>query len=288
MDKAFEVAEKILGVLGYDFYQAYIKVYFDAHKKRIDYKIENELAIKKSISESKALTLEQKVSLNAIIGKNLKSIKNQMDILCITIDNLDEDADINNLNEDWILDFFNKASLISEEDTKRVWGKLLACAASDRSICSKLLLNALFLMGSEEMSDFLNVCQYCFSEMNTKSSEERISSYPIIFYSKHVDTYNRQRISSMRLQKLQILGLVETNYKDEYIFTEKKVKLIYKDKVLEIESDKKIRIGNVRFTYEGFLLYKMSEKIFNTGIFNFTIEIWKRRKCAVYLNGNIV
>ena len=39
------------------------------------------------------------------------------------------------------------------------------------------------------------------------------------------------------------------------IISERAVKLIYKNKIVKLEHDKKIKIGNVRFTYEGFLLY---------------------------------
>lgn len=281
------ILEKILGMLGYDAYNAFIKVHFEANKKRIEFKTDNELAIRKSISESDSLTLEQKVWLNGIMGKNLKSLMREMDILGIALNNMDDNAKMSNLSEDWLLDFFDKASRITEE-TKLIWGKLLSHAASNKNICSKALLNTLFLMGTEEMKNFLNVCQYCLVEMDIDDKSDTISAYPIIFFSKHVDTYNHQRISSLYLQKLQNLGLLDIDLKAEYIFAHKKMKMRYGNKIIELEHDKKIKIGNIRFTYDGFLLYQMSEKIYNSNILNYILEIWRGRGYCIYLNGHIV
>lgn len=284
MDELSRIIEKIFGVLGYDIYDAFIKVYFEKNKKRIEFKTDNELAIKKSILDSSSLTLEQKLELNAVMGKSLKSVKREIDILGIALNNMDDDARAENLSEDWLLDFFDKASLIAEEETKLIWGKLLSYAAADKHICSKTLLNTLFLMGTEEMKDFLNVCQYCLVEMDINDDSDRISAYPIIFFSNHVDTYSNQKISSLCLQKLQNLGLLDIDLKAEYIFTKQKVKMRYDNKIIELECDNKIKVGNVRFTYEGFLLYQMSEKSYNGNILNYILEIWRRRGYCIYLN----
>lgn len=285
MDRVGEILEKILGILGYDAYKAFVLPFFDSRRRMLEFKTENALQIKAQIMESDRLSLEQKAMLNTALDKNLIPFMSEMKVLGIALDNMDEDAKVENLDEDWILDFFDKSSRISQESTRQIWGKLLANAASDRRICSKVLLNSLFLMGSEEISDFLNVCRYCFSEMGADIKEERISAYPIIFYGNNVGTYNSEKITILRLHRLQMLGLIETDFKDEYVFIHNKEKLIYKNKIVEIIADEKIRLGNVRFTYEGFLLYSMTEKIFDSSIFNFTLEIWKRRNYTVFCNG---
>ena len=135
-----EILDKVIGILGYDAYDAFIKTYYDTKKKRIEYKTDNEIVIKKEIMDNNQLTLEQKIELNAVLGKNLKGFKRQIDILGIAVDNMDNDAKAENLNGDWLLDFFDKASLITEDDTKLIWGKLLSYASSDKHICSKTLL----------------------------------------------------------------------------------------------------------------------------------------------------
>lgn len=287
-EKIYSFIKGIWDILGYDLCKEHVEVLWDGKKKLIEYKKENEINIKKSIMESDKLTLQQKITLNAVLDKKLKRFQKEMEVLGIAINCLDEKADVKNLDEEWVLDFFDKASRISKENNKIIWGKLLAYAASDKKICSKILLNALFIMGREEVTDFLNICKHTLSEMHTAINEEEVSAYPIIFYSKHTGVYNQHGISSMRLHKLEILGLIEIDYKKELVFKKKKMKLIYQNKKIEIESDKKIEIGNVRFTYEGFLLYKMTEKIYDTNTLEFIVEVWNKRKYKVYINEKLL
>lgn len=287
-EKIYSFIKGIWDILGYDLCKEHVEVLWDGQKKLIEYKKENEINIKKSIMESDKLTLQQKITLNAVLDKKLKRFQKEMEVLGIAINCLDEKADVKNLDEEWLLDFFDKASKISEEKIDVIWGKLLSYAASDKSICSKLLLNALFLMGTEETADFLTICQHTLSEMYTEISEKEVSAYPIIFYSKHTDTYNQHGISSMRLHKLEMLGLIEVDYKKELVFKKKKMKLIYQNRKIDVIGNKKIKIGNVRFTYEGFLLYKMTEKIYDTNVLDFIVEVWNRRNYEVYINDKLL
>jgi len=284
MNKFNDIVDKILGIMGYDIYNTYIKTYLDSQKSLKEYKFEHELALKKQIAESNTLSLEAKITINTLLDKNLSDFKRQLNILGIAIDNFQANANAHNLSRDWILDFFDKASRITEQDTQLIWGKFLAYAASDKNICSKTLLNSIFLMGTEEFKDFLSVCQFTFSEVGMGSQTEQITAYPIIYYTKHIKTYTENRISTLRLHKLQTLGLIEVDMKDEYVFSKKTIKLIYKNKIIELEHDKKIKIGNVRFTYEGFLLYQMTDKIYNSNVLEYILEIWRRRKYTIYLN----
>ncbi len=63
-------------------------------------------------------------------------------------------------------------------------------------------------------------------------------------------------------------------------FLKSEMRLRYNSQIIELSTnDKKdkLRIGNVMFTYDGFLLYQMSEKLYNDKIIDFTREIWERR-----------
>ena len=91
-------------------------------------------------------------------------------------------------------------------------------------------------------------------------------------------------ITRLRLNKLASLGLIEVNYDKEFVFSQKDVKLIYNNKLIDISSKDKIRIGNVIFTYDGFLLYHMIEKNYNDKILDFNVDIWRKRNYKVSLN----
>lgn len=106
----------------------------------------------------------------------------------------------------------------------------------------------------------------------------------ILYYSSNVDEYETHGLSRLKLNKLASLGLIELNFEKEFVFKRKKIRLIYNNKVIELHANDKVKIGNVTFTYDGFLLYDMTEKIYNNRILDMNVEIWKRRGYKVYIN----
>lgn len=276
--------EKVIDVLGLDTIGelAKAKAY---HVKLIDeYKAEKNIELRNHIIENSDLNDIQKLQLSALIGSSLNKFQRKMEILGIAIDNIDKDVDPDNIDSDWLVDFFEKASLITDKDIQIIWGKLLANATADKNLCSKTLLNSLFLMGNEEIVNFRNLTQFCISEMSKNYGSDKILSYPILYYSSNVDEYETHGLSRLKLNKLASLGLIELNFEKEFVFKRKKIRLIYNNKVIELHANDKVKIGNVTFTYDGFLLYDMTEKIYNNRILDMNVEIWKRRGYKVYIN----
>lgn len=286
-EKNTSILYKILETIGYDLYDAFIKIRLETKKQRLELKTENEMNIKKQILDNEDLSFEQKIAINAVLDKNLKSFAREISILNIALNNMDDDAKAENLDEDWILDFFDKASRISEVSTQLIWGKMLASSASDKRLCSKTLLNTLYLMGKEDITSFLNICRFVLSDRYIGCSEN-ISSYPIIFFSEYVEKYNVYQLSTYILNRLQRLGLIEIEYKSEFVFTEHQIELIYSNHVIKIENNDKIRFGNVRFTKDGYILYQITDKLYDNSLLNEIIEIWRRRKYIVYIDGRLI
>lgn len=278
------IFDDIIEILGLEVIGASGQAKAESIKRISEVKTNNELEIKNEIINSPNLSLDQKLQLNAMLGTNYKKFLRQMSVLGIALNNMDENSSKANLNEDWILDFFDKVSNINSEEIQKIWGKLLASAAADKNICSKTLLNALFMMSTEEVNDFRNLSRFCISEVGSGSDSYKISAYPVIYFAKNVKNYEMSGISRLRLNKLATLGLIEVDYKKEFVFSKKKMRLIYNNKIVEISAKDKIRIGNVIFTYDGFLLFQMSEKFFYNRILDFNLEVWKNRGYDVRIN----
>ena len=278
------IVEKVIDVLGLDVIGAPLQAKAESIKKISEARTNNELEIKNHIINSPDLSTTQKLQLNAMIGANYKKFLRQMEVLGIAINNMDEKSSKENIDEDWLLDFFEKVGNISNDVVKQIWGKLLAGAASDKNVCSKTLLNALFMMSTEEVKDFSNLSRFCISEVGSGGNLYTINAYPILFFASHVNSYQLSGLSRLRLNKLASLGLIEVDYKKEFVFSKKEVRLIYNNKIIEIIGKDKIRIGNVIFTYDGYLLYQMTEKFYNNRILDFDIEIWKKRGYEVIIN----
>lgn len=276
--------EKVWKLLGLDIVVSFLEAKEDRIKRISEVRTNSELKMKEAIINNPSLSLEQKFQLNAMVGVNYKKFLRQMEVLEIAVDNMDEDCSEDNVEEDWLLDFFDKVSNINNDDIKKVWGKLLASAASDKNICSKSLLSALFMMSTDEMKDFQNLTRFCFSEFKRGKDSYKISAYPIIYFAKNVKNYEMSGVTRLRLNKLQSLGLIDVDYKKEFVFSKKSMRLIYNNKLIELSDKDKIRIGNVIFTYDGFLLYQMIEKMHNNSILDFNIDIWKKREYKVEIS----
>lgn len=109
-----------------------LSIPFERKKILNSFKTENEIALKKAIIDSTALNFEQKIMLNGVLDKSLNKFYRQLKVLDIAIDQMEPDADISNLDEEWLLDYFDKISNISKESSQIIWAKLLAAATSDK------------------------------------------------------------------------------------------------------------------------------------------------------------
>ena len=119
-------------------------------------------------------------------------------------------------------------------------------------------------------------------------------AHPLIFFSKNVDAYEKSGITLHGLLDLQQLGLIQCDFKDELVFTNKKV-FRYGSKVIEVygdeKNDKKIYAGNVWFTENGLALLGIvpnSYKKYRAEILDFTITKFQRRNCRVIINNRLV
>lgn len=86
------------------------------------------------------------------------------------------------------------------------------------------------------------------------------------------------------------MGLIECDFENEYIFENKKI-LASGNKVLTIygdpENNKKIKAGNVNFTYDGKKLYSLIDqnyKKYRSDVLDFIITKFKNRNCNILLN----
>ena len=116
----------------------------------------------------------------------------------------------------------------------------------------------------------------------------------MLFVATNVEAYERSQIYSTGLLELEQLGLIQCDFKNEYVFLKKKI-LRYGNKVLEVygdpQNESKIYAGNVRFTFDGRNLYKVvgdSYKGYNSEILDFIITKFRRRNCSIVVNNRLM
>jgi len=230
-----------------------------------------------------------KVAFLSNYKKMVREYENCSRIVEIALPSISTDSKPHDVEDDWFTFFFDKVRLISDETVQQIWGKILANEVKTPGAFQRSLLHTLSVMSKSQAEFFCNISRFC---MNEYKDEDAV--HPLLFISSNVESYENSRISPDGLLDLENLGLIQCDFKGEYIFRKKKV-FRYGTKMIEVYGDPnnndKIKAGNVTFTCNGNALFHVvgSEfKEYRSDILDFTITKLRKRNCKVIVNGQLV
>lgn len=132
------------------------------------------------------------------LKEEAKKQENLENITAQAFDNITQDAEPENMDEDWIANFFDKAKTISNADAQRIWAKILAGEANSPGAFSKKLVNILHEISPREANNFENLCRFVW----TLGPRD-----PLIF-NEQEDIVKENGINFNILTRLQSAGLV--------------------------------------------------------------------------------
>lgn len=197
---------------------------------------------------------------------------------------LEDCAKPQNISEDWFDFFFEKAKLVSNEEMKLIWSKVLAEEANYPGKIKPSLLHALSIMTYEQAQFFCNISRFALR------AYKKQNVHLLVFISKNRDSYEKFGITPRRLRELDRLGLIDCDFEKEKVF-KNKVNLVYGRHLLTVYGDenyeKKIKAGNLSFTDDGQALYDIIDnyyKEYQVNVLNFIIDRFKARNCKVILD----
>jgi hypothetical protein len=187
-------------------------------------------------------------------------------------------------DEDWFSFFFDKARLVSNEGIQNLWGKVLAGEINQPNCFSFSFMNTLSIINTKDAELFCNLARFCMYDENYELA------HPFIFVAKNVHTYANSGITRDQLLSLQRLGLINCDFKDEFIFLDQRI-FKYGNRLVEVigdpKNENKISVGNVIFTSDGIALYHLigeEFKEYNNLILEYTIEKLRSRGCKVTIS----
>jgi len=176
--------------------------------KRIVKKAEAEAEAKKILA--KADIEIEKMQERAITRLIVQQTKKQANIEKITkaaILELPEDAQVENLEEDWIIDFFSKCENVSDEEMQTLWAKILSGEATKPGSFSKRTVLLVSTLDKRDAELFAKLSQFIWF------LDENI---PLIF--DHANPiYTKAGINFEVLQHLDSIGLATFNTITGYI-----------------------------------------------------------------------
>lgn len=202
-----------------------------------------------------------------------RKIKNVSEIIKKALNEIEDDVKTKDIDEDWLLDYFDKASCITSGMFQDLWAKILSEEIKEPNTISRRLLHNLYLMNKNDAQNFLELSRFCFYDRY----EDLV--HPLIYIRGHEKEYAKSRITTEILKEMEQFSLIETNYDTGFAFTNKKT-LIYTNHCIVIKAPI-IPAGNVRLTKDGQRLFKIIDKMNSNQILEYTISRLQYENCTV-------
>lgn len=241
--------------------------------KRIVNKAKAEAEAKKikALSKIELDNLEQR-TFQRILHQEIRKQENIEQITAKAIESLDSNANVENLEEDWVAYFFKQCDTVSDEAMQSLWSKLLSGEASNPGTFSKRTVDFVSRLDKKDAELFTVFCQFCFY------SEEII---PLIYDIEH-NVYKKQGISFSSLMHLDSLGLISFDAIANYTITinTKHFNLSYYGKNISLEF---VNDVNNTFTAGHVMLSNIAEElapicgaIENAEFYEYITDKWRK------------
>jgi hypothetical protein len=234
-------------------------------------KAETNAMLTKTKAEIEATELQQRALKRFLSEEALKQV-NMENITRKAIPLLDEKAQPNNIEKDWLIDFFDKSRLISNENMQDLWAKILAGEANIPGTYAKRTLHLMATLDKNDAQIFTNLCAFLWY----------INGPLIIVFDEQAEIYTKNNISFTILKHLDSIGLISfeplAGYKRMKFSKTNTASYFSKTITLEFqnESDNDLNTGKVMLTEAGLQLINICNSKQIDGFVDYTLAEWAK------------
>lgn len=234
-------------------------------------KAEAEAALIKAQSEIEITDLHRR-AVHRFIEEEAQRQKNMEDITAQALPQLNENANPNSIENDWLINFFDKCRLVSDNEMQGLWSRVLAGEANTPGTYSKRTVNFLSDLDKGEAELFTKLCGFGW----------RIGGVVPLVFDQEAEIYDKYGINFSTLSHLESIGLVRFDHFAGFLINEapKKSAVSYygRELILEIPSDtdNKIDIGKVLLTKVGQELAPICGSKPVDGFWEYVKDQWKK------------
>lgn len=236
-------------------------------------KAEAEAEIIKEIGRMKLNELQQR-ALTRFIYEETKKQENIESIIMNALPFIENKAKPENMDNDWITNFFDKCRLISDNEMQIIWGRILSGEANSPGTYSKRTVNLLSTLDKYDAELFMNLCRYVWVingdpiplviDVNNKIYKDLIKFDEL----NHLDT-----IGLIKFEPVSGYALSGLSQKEDFSYFGKNVNVTFKNEIKESVVD----IVYVAFSKIGYELYRVVNNTPIPEFFNISIQYWREQ-----------
>src|SRR2546423_1082643 len=141
----------------------------------------------------------QRRAFHRFLEEEAKKQKNIEDITSNALPLLEENSQPNEVEDDWITNFFDKCRLISDDEMQGLWSKVLAGEANSPGTYSKRTVNFLSDLDKSDAELFTRLCGFGWA----------VGEVVPLIYDEQQEIYNKHDINFDALIHLESIGLIQ-------------------------------------------------------------------------------
>lgn len=162
-------------------------------------KAEAEVARIKVVSDIEITGLHRR-AFQRWLAEEAKKQTNIEEIAQKALPLLEQDSNPEDVQDDWIADFFDKCRLVSDHEMQHLWASLLAGEANSPGSYSKRTISILASLDKAEAELFTNLCTFCW---------DIDGLIPLVYDDAQHELYRRHGINFEALAHLESIGLIK-------------------------------------------------------------------------------
>ena len=183
---------------------------------------------------------------------------------------LGDNANPEAMENDWIMNFFDKCRMVSDDDMQQIWAGILSGEANNPGSFSRRTVNLVADLDKRDAELFRNLCGYAWM----------IGSVTPLVFDSQANIYNCNGITFESLGQLESLGLLHFNSVTGFkrVNFRKQTMVFYYGRSVALgfpnDSDNELSIGTTRFTQSGRELAPICGSTQVEGFFDYVYDRW--------------
>ena len=210
-------------------------------------------------------------ALQRFVDEETKKQLNMESIVEKAIPDIHESAPTEDVEGDWITNFFDKCRSVSDHEMQLLWSRILSGEANAPGSFSRKTVNLVADLDKASAKLFHTLCSFGWQVDDTFT--------PLILDFDEL-IYNQQGVEFFLLGELDAIGLIRIGGSEGYMLYElpKRITASYQDRFVQLTLPKhtgnNLSVGHVILTPSGSQLSRIVKPDPVEGLFEFTYDKW--------------